>query len=87
MSKRLQVIVDDEEMSELREVAKRNRMSVAEWVRQALRAARRREPVHSRHSREKKLAALRTACEHAFPAGTIEEMLEEIGRGYLGSGD
>ena len=84
MSKRLQVILDDEEMSELREVAKRNRMSVAEWVRQALRAARLREPVHSR---EQKLAALRTACEHAFPAGTIEEMLEEIERGYLGSGD
>ena len=87
MSKRLQLVLDDEEMSELREVAKRNRMSIAEWARQALRAARRREPVHSRHSREKKLAALRTACEHAFHAGTIEEMLEESERGYLGSRD
>ena len=41
---RLQVIVQDPEYRESQRAARARRMSIAEWVRQALSAARRREP-------------------------------------------
>lgn len=68
-------------MREIRQAARRNRMTVAEWVRKALRAARRREP---ETDRARKLAAIGEAARHRFPAPAIEQMLEEIERGYLG---
>lgn len=80
MTKRLQVLLDETEMEEIRQVAERERMTVAEWVRQTLRAARKER---SRISPETKLEATRKAAEHAFPVSDIEEMLEEIDRGYL----
>ena len=80
MSKRLQVILDDEEMRAIKEIAKRHRTTVAEWVRQTLRTARRREP---RVEAERKLQAVRAAVGHKFPSGDIKEMLAEIERGYL----
>ena len=82
MSKRLQVLLDEGEFRDLRQVARRQRMTVAEWVRQALRAARRQEPAREA---EKKLDAVRSAARHAFPAADIEQMLAEIERGYLGT--
>lgn len=83
MSKRLQVLLKEEEYREIRRIARRNRMTMAEWVRQALRKARREEPVRSK---EEKLAAIREAAKYSFPAPDIDQMLEEIERGYL-SGD
>ncbi len=80
MSKRLQVLLDDEEMREIRRTARRHRMTVAEWVRQVLRAARRLEPGADAG---KKLDAVRAAARHSFPAGDIEQMLSEIESGYL----
>lgn len=44
MSKRLQVLLAEAKFRELRQVAHRHRMTVAEWVRQALCAARRQQP-------------------------------------------
>jgi hypothetical protein len=55
-------------------------MSIAEWVRQALAHARRREPIGDV---EKKLAAVRAAVKHEFPTGDIDTMLAEIEQGYL----
>lgn len=81
MSKRLQVILGDEEMSEIREIARSEKTTVAEWVRRALRAARSSAPSRSR---QQKLAALRVGSEHAFPAADIESMLTEIEHGYQG---
>jgi hypothetical protein len=80
MSKRLQVILDEEEMRAIQDLARRHRTTVAEWVRQALRAARRKEP---RVEAERKLKAIRAAVRHKFPAGDIQQMLAEIERGYL----
>lgn len=81
MSKRLQVQVDETEYREIQRVARRHRMTVSAWVRQALRALRRREPLQDG---ERKLAAVRAALRHAFPTGEIEAMLAEIERGYVG---
>jgi len=44
MAKRLQVILKDPEYREIQRMARSRRMSMAEWVRQALDLARRREP-------------------------------------------
>ncbi|KAA6459780.1 antitoxin [Acidobacteria bacterium AB60] len=82
MAKRLQVIVQDPEYRDIQRSARLRRMSIAEWVRQALVQARRSEP-----SREvaSKLEAIRAAARNDFPTADIDRMLEDIERGY-GSG-
>jgi hypothetical protein len=80
MSKRLQVLLEEAELREIQRSARRHRMTVAEWVRQALRVARRSEP---RSDAGKKLQVVRAAAEHAFPTADIDEMLRQIERGYL----
>ena len=80
MAKRLQVILQDPDYREIQRMARSRRMSIAEWVRQALDLARRREPVHDT---AKKLAAIRAAVQHNGPTADIEVMLAEIERGYL----
>jgi hypothetical protein len=79
MSKRLQVLLRDEEFEELRAEAMRQGMTLSEWVRQVLRRARAERP---EGDRARKLAAVRVAARHAFPTADIEEMLAEIERGY-----
>lgn len=81
MSKRLQVLLDEKELGEIQRVARRHRMTTAEWVRQALRAARRAAPSSGA---AKKLGVVRAAARHAFPAPDIEQMLREIEGGYVG---
>jgi hypothetical protein len=81
MSKRLQVILDDAEWREIQRAAKAQRLTVAAWVRGALRAARRREPLGDTG---RKLEVVRAAARHAFPTADIEQMKAEIERGYLG---
>ncbi len=44
MSKRLEVLVDEQEYPEIQVAARSQRMTVAEWVRQALRRARDDQP-------------------------------------------
>jgi len=80
MAKRLQVILQDQDYREIQRMARSRRMSVAEWVRQALRLARRREPVHGV---AKKLAAIRAAVQLNGPTADIDVMLAEIERGYV----
>jgi hypothetical protein len=79
MAKRLQVIVQDAEYRDIQRAARLRRMTIAEWVRQALVQARRREP-----SREvaSKLEVIRAAARMDFPTADIDRMLEEIERGY-----
>ena len=81
MSKRLQVVLPDQEMAEIQRLAKGERIPVGEWVRRTLREARMKKPSTDA---ETKLKAVRRAAEFAFPAPEIERMLEEIERGYLG---
>ena len=82
MSKRLQVLLNEEEYSEIRRIAQENHMTVAEWVRDALRRAKRAYP-HSRS--DQKLRALEKSVTYSFPSSDIDQMLAEIEQGY-GSG-
>jgi hypothetical protein len=83
MTQRLQVLLDDSEFDEIREIARRHRMTVAEWVRQALRAARSDEPLYNV---EQKLAVLREAATLNYDgaSGDIEDILRDIERSQLG---
>ncbi|HLZ91347.1 MAG TPA: hypothetical protein VKQ28_06500 [Candidatus Acidoferrum sp.] len=82
MSKRLQVILRDPEYREIQRAARSRHMSIAEWVRQALELARRRDPSSDMG---KKLDAVRAAARHSFPSADIEAMLAEIESGYTNS--
>ena len=77
MSKRLQVLLDEEEYKEIQGVARRHRVTLAEWVRQALRQARSDHPGVV----EAKLRVIADASRHEFPAADIEVMLREIEAG------
>lgn len=81
MSKRLQVLLEEPEWRDVQRAARAQRLTVAEWVRQALRAARRTEPLRDT---DKKLAVVRAAARHAFPTAGIDQMLADIQRGALG---
>ena len=74
MTKRMQVLFDDEEYRGIQRVAREGRMTVAEWVRQSLREAR----MARRSVAQAKLRAVDEATRHSFPAGDIETMLREI---------
>jgi hypothetical protein len=82
VAKRLQVILQDPEYREIQKIARGRRMSLAEWVRQALDLARRREPLGGAG---KKLEVIRAAAQHDYPTSDIDSMLAEIEKGY-GSG-
>ncbi len=79
MSKRLQVLLPDAEMEELRRLAKREQLPVGEWVRRAIRAARASRPAADAQA---KLKAVRRSVGYFFPTADIGQMLEEIERGY-----
>jgi hypothetical protein len=81
MSTRLQVVLDESELKEIRRAAGRRRMTVSEWVRTVLREGRRAEPGTAART---KLDVVRSAAEHAFPVSDVEVMLEEIESGYRG---
>ena len=81
MSKRLQVLLEADELAEVRKLARQKRMTTAEWVRQALRGARRAEPGGDPAT---KLQVVRAAARHSLPSADLDQMLAEIERGYLG---
>ena len=77
MTKRLQVLLDEEEYSEIQSIARRQRVTLAEWVRQALRKARSDSP----GTVDAKLRAVFDASRQQFPTADIDAMLEDIEAG------
>jgi len=80
MSKRLEVTLPDKEHAEIQQSARRQQMTTAAWVRQALRSALRAK---SGATTRRKLEVVRAATRHAFPSPDIDQMLKEIERGHL----
>ena len=74
MPKRLQVLLDEEEYLEFQGIARGQRVTLAEWVRQALRKAKVDQPRTS----DAKLRAIVDASRHEFPTADIDVMLREI---------
>jgi len=81
VSKRLQVLLPDQEVLDIQRLAKRERLTLGEWVRRALREARTSRPVIEPAA---KLKAVRRAAAYSFPAADITQMLDAIERGYQG---
>jgi hypothetical protein len=79
MTKRLQVLFEDDELVEIQRLAKAHRQTTAAWVRNALRTAR-QEALYP--DPEPKLRAVREALAHAYPIGDIDEVLADIELGY-----
>lgn len=79
MAKRLQVILKDPEYRDIQRAAHARHLSIAQWVREALEAARQRQPGTDA---SKKLAVVRAAARFDFPTADIDRMLAEIERGY-----
>lgn len=79
MSKRLQVLLSDQEMTDIQRLARRERLTVGEWVRRVLRQAREQKPSKEP---EAKLRAVRQGVEFSFPTSDIDQMLSDIERGY-----
>jgi uncharacterized membrane protein len=92
MSKRLQVVVGDEELECYSRTARSLGLTVSEWVRQSLRTAERDV---SSGDIEAKLAAIRKAASYSFPVSDIDTLtteietarLAEIEAGLPGAGD
>jgi hypothetical protein len=79
MSKRLQVLLEDAEMRELRRAARARGVSVAELVRAALRSSLREIP---RGDVDRKIVLIRAAGNDDIPSPDIDQMLTEIAMGY-----
>ena len=82
MTKRLQVLLDETELRTIQRLARRDKVTVAEWVRRRLREG---VATSSRADTDPRLAAIHTAYRRApaGPAPDIGQMLNEIERGYL----
>ena len=80
MTKRLQVLMDDDELRSIQALARDERVTTAEWVRQRLREA---QEQRARPDIERKLAVIRAAARYRAPAPDIEQMNAEIEHGYL----
>jgi hypothetical protein len=80
MSKRLQVMMPDDEYGAVEEAARRDGETVSVWVRRALRESR-----QSRPSKDvaRKLWVLHDALSYNGPTGDIDQILEETAQGYL----
>lgn len=78
MSKRLQIIVDDEEFEAIHAAAREEGRTMSDWARDVLRRARRER---TGGDVARKLAVIRVAAEHEHPTADIDDMLAEIDRG------
>ncbi len=78
MSQTVQIPFDETEFLEIREMADRKRLTIAEWIRTALRSVRPRKP----HAAYRKLEAVNSAARYSFPTADIDQMLVEIEQGY-----
>jgi hypothetical protein len=83
MTKRLQVLLDDAELRTIQRLARRDKVTTAEWVRRRLREG----AASSRGDTATKLAAIHRAYRQGAggdePEVDIDQMLDEIEQGYL----
>ena len=78
MSTRLQIVMKEEEIERIRRCAERERLTVSEWARRALRRAQRRQAAPTP---VQKMKALDSALNCGHPTGDIEVILASIEQG------
>ena len=72
--------MDEDDLRAIQRLARKDRITTAEWVRQRLREA---QEQRARPDLERKLAVIRAASKYRAPAPDIEQMNAEIEQGYL----
>jgi hypothetical protein len=80
MTRRLQVLMGDDELRSIQRLARAERMTTAAWVRARLREASAQRSAPDPSAR---LAAIRQASRHRFPVPAIDDLLAEIEAGHL----
>jgi hypothetical protein len=83
MTKRLQVLLADEELAGIQQRARQRHQTTAAWVRDAIRDATEVQDAAAQQEIARKLAAIEKAYKYSFPTADIDQMLDEIERGYL----
>ena len=84
MTRRLQVLLADEELAEIQELARRRSQTTAAWVRDALRRA---ADSATYPETAQRLRAFREAAAHDYPTGDMDEVPAQIEQGHVGSGE
>ncbi len=79
MSIRLQVLLDEEELMEVKELAVQEKLTVSAWVRRAIQHEKKERPGTAAR---KKLQRIQSAANYDFPSGDYSEMAAEIESGY-----
>jgi hypothetical protein len=79
MSKRIQVIMPDDEYRAVADLARRQGKSLSRVVRDSL---RRTVAEESQEALEERIAAVLRFARFAGPTGDIDQLLSEIGRGH-----
>ena len=80
MSVRLQVLLDDEELKEVKELAIQENLTVSAWVRRAIQHEKKERPGTAAR---KKLKTIQSFSKYDFPSGDYSDMAAEIESGYL----
>lgn len=80
MRKRLEILLTDQEMADIRVLASRNGISDKEWARQTLHLSCSEV---SMIDGETKLNVIDRAAKYNFPTTDIDQMLSEIDQSYL----
>ncbi len=84
MSKRLQVLLPDSDYKIVHKISRLLNKSVAEWVRETLKAAMTKD---GPQNPEVRIARILRYSKHASPIGDIEKVLAEIERGRSAGGE
>ena len=79
MSKRLQVLIDDQSYRFYQNIAKHEGKTLGAWVREAMLKL---AATVSSKSQTKKLKHLRQAASACFPSGDIDKIISQIETGY-----
>ncbi len=80
MSVRLQVLLDDEELKEVKELAVQEHLTVSAWVRRAIQHEKKERPITAAR---KKLQNIQSFSKYSFPVSDYSDMAAEIESGYL----
>ncbi len=76
----MQIILNDDEMTEIKKLAKQEKMTVSAWVRRAISHEKRERPIQQV---KKKLELVRRSSQFQYPTADIENMLADIETGYI----
>lgn len=79
MSIRLQILLDEEELREVKKLAVQENLTVSAWVRRAIQHEKKERPGTAAR---KKLQHIQSFSKHNFPTGDYKDIAAEIDSGY-----